>query len=272
MWTNPTAHTVVRILLVLFLISDAASAALIGVDMGSGRGTPANWNQYTLADSGRAITGLIDEDGRATTATLRVETPTASLAFTPAPGVIPAHPNPLDSLCCDFLYGGPKPMIITWEGLLPNATYDYWLVTSSSASDTITVTGSTVDVFHSPVVRATSQNINGSPGSSASIFDSYARQVVSSSSGTITLSYASTGTPVPSAVAVRAVPEATTAMLLGLGLVGRVAKCRLGRPASGQRESAPWRPSRGTLSGRRRAERAGSSWGASGSHSRNLLV
>lgn len=176
------------------------------MDVGDGQGSPINWTRYTLANVGSPIVGLFAEDGSPTTVTFQIQTPTNNQNSAPSSlSITPTHYNPLNSLCCDILYGGPVPMILTWTGLVPSATYEYWLFTSSSSSapDVITVTGSTVDVFTSPSIEPTSQRINGLLGSISSTFDSYARQVVSSPLGTIIISYDSSGTPVPSAAALR---------------------------------------------------------------------
>lgn len=176
--------------------------------MGSGQGSPFNWNAYELSDVGSPISGLIAEDGEPTSVSVQISTPTGNQdRFLGSPLFVPIHSPDLDSICCDILHSGPNPMVVTWTGLFPLSLYDYWIFTSSSAVDTISAIGDNSDSFVSPGVVSNSQNINGVVGNSSRSFQSYARQVVSTQSGTIVLNIASAGTPALSAVAVKLVGE-----------------------------------------------------------------
>jgi uncharacterized repeat protein (TIGR01451 family) len=182
---------------------------IIGVDIEAGQGSPVNWNSYTLADVDSPMTNLVAEDGSTTSVSFQLDGVTSEYNAAPVDGsVIPAHTPDLTTVCCDLLHGGPNPTVATWSGLVPLATYDYWVFTSSAATDTITVTGDDVDSFASPNVSPDSQRINGILGSSGSTFESYARQITASGTGTITIEILSAGTPTPSGYAIRGIAMA----------------------------------------------------------------
>ena len=201
-------------------LAHVAHAAIVGVDIEAGQGSPTNWTSYTLADVGTTVTNLIAEDGSGTSLGFQLSSPgpIANQNFTPSSGaVIPTHSNDLTTVCCDIVFNGPNPTIAIWSGLVPFQTYNYWVFTSSAAPDTITVTGSTVDSFAPPGVSPFSQRINGTLGSNALTFASYARQVNASATGTIDIAILSDGTPTPSGYALQAVPTPSAMLLFGTG-------------------------------------------------------
>jgi hypothetical protein len=211
----------------LALASSATNAAIIGVDIEVSGGSPTNWNSYRLADVNTTKTNLIAEDGSATIVGFSLAGVPSTQNFAPSSSaVIPSHSNDLTTVCCDILHAGPNPTLALWSGLVPLASYNYWVFVSSTAEDTITVTGSTVDSFNSPDIDPDSQAINGIVGSDALSFASYARSVVASASGEISIAILSTGTPTPSGYAIERVGEPGTVAepaslaLLGLGALG----------------------------------------------------
>lgn len=188
------------------ICASAAGAAIVGVDIEAGQGSPTNWTSYTFADVDTTKSNLVDETGATTSVSFLLSGVTATQDLAPfSPSVIPSHTTDLTTVCCDVLGLGPNPTVALWSGLVPSATYNYWVFTSSAAQDTITATGATTDSFFSPAVSAESQAINGVIGSSALTFASYARQVDASAAGTIRIDIQSTGTPTPSGYAVELV-------------------------------------------------------------------
>ncbi len=115
--------------------------------------------------------------------------------------VIPSHSTDLTTICCDIFSGGSNPSVAIWSGLVPLVEYNYWVFVSGSSNDFITATGSTVDIFTSGGTPTNRQTINGIPGSNGLTFQTYARQVMSSFIGTISIAILSGGIPTPSAYA-----------------------------------------------------------------------
>lgn len=213
----------------LVTVSMPVMAAIIGVDIEAGQGSPTNWTSYTITDVGTIKTNLIAEDGSLTGVGFQLDGVTRTQNVVPvSSSVIPLHFNDLTTVCCDILHGGPNPTLATWSGLVPLETYNYWVFTSSAATDTITVTGDTVDSFVSPSVSSASQRINGILGSDTLAFTSYARQVTASATGTINIGIQSRGTPTPSgyALEIAAVPIPTAVWLFGSGLIGLIGVAR----------------------------------------------
>jgi hypothetical protein len=200
--------------------------AIIGVDIESGNGSPINWTSYRLNDVDTVKTNLIAEDGAATTVGFILRHVVWEQNANVQPSMVPIHTNPLHSVGADIIYSDNGPGLATWSGLVPNATYNYWVFTSSSFNDTISASGSNVDTFSSPAVNATSQRINGILGSDALTFASYARQVTSSASGTIDITIQTTGSPTPSGYAIElvmqqaVVPEPASITIFGLLALG----------------------------------------------------
>lgn len=199
-----------RVLVSLMLAGciSTAQAAIVGVDIEAGQGSPTNWTSYTLADANTQVSNLIAEDGSVTSVGFQLDGVNSEHNTAPSSGaVIPSHSTDLTTVCCDILYSGPNPTVATWSGLEPLATYNYWVFVSSSAEDTITVTGSNVDVFSSPEFFGDSQGINGIIGDSGSTFASYARQIIASENGTVSIGILSNGTPTPSGYAIELVSD-----------------------------------------------------------------
>ena len=221
--TIPTRRVLLVATLAAFLLPQAqmVRAAIVGVDIEAGNGSPINWTSYTLADVGNTESNLIDENGAVTNISFQLSGPNSNQYFPPSsPTIIPSHSNDLTTVCCDVVAGGPEPYTTLWSGLVPNAAYDYWIFTSSASTDFFTITGSTTDNFVSSPIGHTEQRINGVVGSSSSTFASYSRQVNASASGTIVILQSATGTPTPSGYAVQlAIPEPASFTLLSLGLV-----------------------------------------------------
>lgn len=212
---------VIALTTLILPIGSVVQATIIGVDIEAGQGSPTNWTSYTLADVGSTKSNLIDESGTFTSVDFQLIGPTVVQNIAPfSATIIPSHSNDLTTVCCDIVASGPEPFVTTWSGLVPNAPYNYWIFTSSAATDTFTVTGSTADNFVSPQVNSDSQRINGILGSSSSTFASYARQVNASATGTIVILHDSTGTPTPSGYAVELIPEPSTFVLAAFGLLG----------------------------------------------------
>ncbi len=162
---------------ILLLAVWSAQAAIIGVDIVDIEvriGSPTNWNSYTALDVNTAKTNLIDENGLATNVAFRID----GSAFDPgfftfdagSPSYIPSHTTDLTAVCCDVILGGQNPTIATWSGLTAFGIYDYWVFTSASSDDKITVTGDTVDSFGSPAINPENQRINGILGNSSLSF------------------------------------------------------------------------------------------------------
>ena len=214
------------------VLSINVNASIIGVDINSdsNSGTPINWNSYTWADANTTMSNLVAEDGSITGIGFQLNGRFSFQNADPADSsVIPLHTTDLTTVCCDILHGGPNPTVSTWSGLTAFATYNYWVFTSSSATDTITASGNTIDSFVSPPVVSTSQNINGVLGSNLLTFSSFARQVEASASGTINIDILSNGTPTPSGYAVEfvsAVPIPAAVWLFGSGLIGLIGVAR----------------------------------------------
>jgi hypothetical protein len=217
-------------LIVLFAsITPSYGGPIVGIDIDTGNGAPTNWNSYLFSDVNSVKSGLTAENGVSTSVGFLLSGATVTQTVGVASTFIPAHTTPLDLVAGDVFGGGPNPNQVVWSGLVPFATYNYWVFVSSSADDIITATGSTIDSFSSPAVSANSQRINGILGSNALTFTSYARQVNASATGTIDIGILSTGTPTPSGYAVQLVsevPEPTSLALFGFGGLGLIAARR----------------------------------------------
>lgn len=213
-----------KLLMAALLLSWAAGvqAVIVGVDIEAGQGSPTNWTSYTIADVDSPVTNLVAEDGSGTSISFQLDGVDTAQNVAPSSGdVIPSHTNDLTTVCCDLLYSGPNPTIATWSGLEPLATYNYWVFVSSTATDTMTVTGSNVDQFNSPNIGPSTQAINGILGDSALSFASYARQIVASETGTVEIAIQSTGTPTPSGYAIEFVESGLSASPVpGLNAIG----------------------------------------------------
>lgn len=199
-----------RILMALVFAGwiSTAQAVIIGVDIEAGQGSPTNWTSYTLGDANTLFSNLIAEDGSVSSVGFQLDGVISEQDNAPSSGaVIPSHSPDLTTVCCDILYSGPNPTVATWSGLEPLGTYNYWVFVSSTAEDTITATGSNVDVFDSPDIAGNSQAINGIIGDSALTFASYARQIIASENGTVSIGILSTGTPTPSGYAIELVSD-----------------------------------------------------------------
>jgi len=184
-------------------LASGVQATIIGVDIEAGQGSPANWTSYTIDDVDSPVSNLVAEDGSISSVSFQLDGVTNTQNYAPSDGsVIPSHFNDLTTVCCDILYGGPNPTMATWSGLEPLAIYNYWIFVSSTAVDTMTVTGDDVDSFGSPSIGASTQAINGLLGDSSLTFASYARQITASDTGTVVIGIQSSGTPTPSGYAI----------------------------------------------------------------------
>jgi hypothetical protein len=225
-------------LLAAVAVAAHARAAIVGVDIEAGNGSPVYWTSYRLSDVNTVKTNLIAEDGSTTTIGFLLRDVNQEQNQNVPASQVPIHTNPLDLVGADIIYSDNGPNKATWSGLVPNATYNYWIFTSSSLTDTITAVGSTTDTFISPTVNSVSQNINGILGSDTLTFASYARQVKSSASGTIDITIFSINSPTPSGYAlelvqaVTVVPEPASIVMFGLGALGLAAAVRSRRKAT----------------------------------------
>jgi hypothetical protein len=205
-------------------------AAIIGVDLEAGQGSPTNWNSYTLGDVDSTKTGLIAEDGSVTSLAFTLSGVDTPFNAAPNSNTIPTHSNDLTKVCCDILYSSTAgTATATWSGLTPLATYNYWFITSASAIQLITVTGNTGDSFSTPNLSPLNiQAINDTEGSNTSTFASYARQIQASVEGEIEILIGPATTPVASGFALELapVPIPAAAWLFGSGLLGLIGIAR----------------------------------------------
>lgn len=164
-----------------------ATAALIGVDMEAGQGSPANWTSYAYADANTTRSGLIAEDGAATSVSFHLAVSGGlGLSYGTDATAAPSHSNDLSKVCCDILLGYQGTAITaTWSGLEPYAGYNYWVFSSPVGIDeTIQVDGYQSVAFYSSSISS-GQNINGEQGSNSRTLDSYAKRVIADQSGEV---------------------------------------------------------------------------------------
>jgi len=212
------------------VFANIAHAALIGIDLEAGQGSPTNWNSYTLGDVDSTKTSLVAEDGSVTSVAFTLSGVDRSFDASPSSSAIPSHTNDLTKVCCDILYSSSAgTATAVWSGLTPLATYNYWFITSASAIQPISVTGNNVDSYDTLNLATTDiQDINGILGSNTLTFASYARQIQASSEGEISIIIGSESTPVASGFAIELapVPIPAAAWLFGSGLIGLVGIAR----------------------------------------------
>lgn len=211
------------------VFSSIAQAAIIGVDLEAGNGSPTNWNSYSFTD-GTGINNLIDETGASTDVDFQLSgVNTSYVGGTIDSNYIPSHTNDLSSVCCDILYGSTQGLTATatWSGLESGATYNYWVFASALFVQTIEVTGNTVVSFTSPETQISNQAINDILGSNASLA-SFALQIQASDTGTIQIEMSGTSNPGASGFALELapVPIPGAAWLFGSGLIGLIGIAR----------------------------------------------
>jgi hypothetical protein len=225
--------------------TNIAQAAIIGVDLEAGNGSPTNWNSYSFTD-GTTITNIIDEANNPTGVNFNLTGVNASWAGDPPDSnTIPERTSDtlpdLTNVCCDILFssgsGGSDLVTATWSGLLPGTSYNYWFLSSYSADQDITVIGSTTFEFLSPDLptptNGGTQVINDTKIESITpTFESYAFQMQASATGTIAIEIRAndpeSSKPVASGFALELapVPVPAAAWLFGSGLIGLVGIAR----------------------------------------------
>lgn len=216
------------------LVAGAApsQAALVGVAFGGNGGSgfggggtaPTNWSSM----GNGSLNNLIDETGAPTAIDIAVSGAFDSLGFAINPASIPIHVPSL-SVLNGNLFAAPNTSInVTLSDLLPNTSYDLYVLAARSSvglnNDVVTVTGAGAPVGFQQIGATDFLFINSQPGSSAQNLTDFAIQIISSATGTITISAKNTsnagvltGIAIAPSAAAAIIPEPTSMILLGLG-------------------------------------------------------
>ncbi len=218
--------------LYLMVAGQTEAASIVGVAFSGSSSGPTNWTHVTSGGSTTAstINNLIDETGNPTSTSLSFLAPQRSYF----PGTLTASTVPMHTPSLAALGGNVNgngsigTFTAVLSGLTPNSSYDVWVFGarfSNSTSQNVTITGAGASTSFNQTGAANSLNINAAVGSSALSLESYADLLLSSASGTITItatglsggSYGVSGLAIESAVPA-VVPEPTSLVLLGLGI------------------------------------------------------
>lgn len=206
-----------RFFYISFLLTlNLQAAPLIGVHFGNNGSAPLNWNLVDSAPEFASSTNLIDETGAITGVNLSNST-TGTLAFftvvAPNAATLPSHTTSLASLAGNTYDSAFSTGLLTstFSGLTANAAYNVWVVGirggATALGQAITITGSGAPIALAQNAAANNYVVNGLLGSSANSFASYAIQVMSSATGTITIDTQAAGatTYTVSALAIQSV-------------------------------------------------------------------
>jgi PEP-CTERM motif len=214
--------------LCLMVAGQTEAASIVGVAFSSSSSGPTNWTVVTSGGTATTATinHLIDETGNPTSLSLSFSAPSGSYFSGVAlnASTVPIH-TPSLAFSGNIDTSGTAGLTFSaqWSGLVANSLYDIWVFGTryqASLNQTVTITGA--GAFYSFVQSGTATQliVNGSVGSSANTLQSYADPILSSATGTITITATGVvgGYGVDGLAIEQAVPEPTSLVLLGLGI------------------------------------------------------
>jgi|GEM_PF-4276648 len=225
-----TRMVVVIAAMVLVSCVGTARASLVGVDFSDSTPlTPTNWTsvQATPLAPSFTLTNLIDETGSTTPIDLAVEfnffpNQIGDVGHTPEPTQIPIHTQSLAGIDDAVTMVGDA--VYTWRDLTPGAAYDvFFFGIARFLTQDVTITGAGTPIAFSQTDLPGNVDdlyINSELGDSSRTLDSYALTVIATGAGEIeiaTIGGPSQNESFSSGLAIRPIPEPTTAVLLGLG-------------------------------------------------------
>jgi len=212
------------IVLAFFISPLCISAApLVGIDMVPDA-SPLNWNN--MPASVAALSNLINEQGDATTISFTIDSVDGGQVASADPTTIPLHPNSLENIASYNL--GSATITGTYRGLDPGQDYFVWVFgmrINNPFANIVSVTGAGPTINFTQYGNVGELWVNGERGDNTRDLASFAVIQTADQNGsiqfTVDFDIAVADRGVIAGVAIQAIPEPTSTMLLGLaGVLG----------------------------------------------------